>query len=157
MVYKFVLDQLSSDEKIECEYQIPNGVLYATNKRIIKFDHIVWWSGLKFQDLDYKHIISIKFEEKRNYWLLLVASFLVLIVVFLSVSPYANVTEPLEVFLFVSAILFVIFALIKMNYWENKELQTVVNLRVSLKNIIPSTLVLFCLFCIFATLLFFIG
>ena len=50
----------------------------------------------------------------------------------------------------------IVFALIKMNYWENKELQTVVNLRVSLKNIIPSTLVLFCLFCIFATLLFFI-
>lgn len=75
MVYQFVVDQLSSEEKIECECEIPNGVLYATNKRIIKFDHIVWWSGIRFQDLDYKHIVSIKFEVKRYYWLLLVALF----------------------------------------------------------------------------------
>ncbi|MBU4339901.1 MAG: hypothetical protein KKD46_03160 [Euryarchaeota archaeon] len=77
MVDQFVLDQLSSEEKIEYEHYVKNIDVfwYATNKRILKYKKN-WWTGISLQDLDYKYVVSIDFEEKRYYWLLILAAIL---------------------------------------------------------------------------------
>lgn len=77
MVDQFILDQLSSEEKIEYEHFVKNIDVfwYATNKRILKLKKS-WWTGISLQDLDYKHLVSIDFEEKRYYWLLILAAIL---------------------------------------------------------------------------------
>ncbi len=67
MIEKFMCE----DEKLRYEIVDRTGSKWlATNKRIIKFKESF---GYKiFSDLDYKHIVSIKFEFKKYYELLLI-------------------------------------------------------------------------------------
>jgi hypothetical protein len=116
MVYQFVLNQLSSDEKIECEIALPIGALYATNKRVIRFDQgrLSFGSGW-FQDLDYKHIVSIKIREQGYFWLLFIV---LLILIGVAILYFFKAPDGLIYFLIFLAIILVILSFLRTTFIE---------------------------------------
>jgi hypothetical protein len=122
---KSIESLLVPEENIESEYSVLvssiSGNLVITNKRIILHGSYSWWK-LKykrfFQDIDYKHIISIEYVEPRiNFWLLILAVILLTIGIysFVHLDDIIKIVDIGNIFSYV-AVGFYIIAVILLFY-----------------------------------------
>lgn len=134
MADKFVLTQLLPGEEIKYEYSSRQASVIwysdvtwiATNKRIIKYVKEPF-IGRSFQDLDYKHIISIDLIEKRNPWLLIISIFLAMLgigiqfqIIYFSTAKELGLVDILKIvsylFIFIAIILAILAVFLKVTY-----------------------------------------
>lgn len=109
----FIVSQTTEDEIIENKYTLNDSwdIWLITNKRIIRYK-----TGAEsiFEDLDYKHIISIRLVEIRYLWLLIFGIPTLLIGLSLLVS-YGKTTEitVIGLFLIIVGIILICAAFLK--------------------------------------------
>ncbi len=76
---------LTKDEVVERSFNLKNCKVWATNKRL--FVKI----GKRVQDVDYNHISSVGFEEKRYYKLIVLG-----VILFIIAGLFAKLKAPMQ-------------------------------------------------------------